>query len=111
MRENQFLKVKNSLGKDFIESKDSELKDRKVKIKREIEQLFFKPIIVSIDHTDKFEEKGMKKIRLIKNTWYDCLINYIPQPMRKSVGGLKINLLVFLRQIHLNKQCMGEERN
>ena len=66
---------------------------------------------MSIDHTDKFEEKGMKKIRLIKNTWYDCLINYIPQPMRKSVGGLKINLLVFLRQIHLNKQCMGEERN
>ena len=37
MRENQFLKVNNSLGKDFIESKDSELKDRKVKIKREIE--------------------------------------------------------------------------
>ena len=24
---------------------------------------------------------------------------------------LKIKLLVFLRQIHLNKQCMGEERN
>ena len=35
MRENQFLKVKNSLlelEKDFIELKDIELKDRKVKI-------------------------------------------------------------------------------
>ena len=35
MRENQFLKVKNSLlelEKDFIELKDIELKDRKAKI-------------------------------------------------------------------------------
>ena len=38
---------------------------------------------------DKFEEKEMKKIRPIKNTWYDCLINYNPDPVRKSVGGFK----------------------
>ena len=31
----------------------------------------------------------MKKIRHIKNIWYDWLINYIPDPMRKSVGGFK----------------------
>ena len=31
----------------------------------------------------------MKKIRAIKNTWYDCLINYISDPIRKSVEGLK----------------------
>ena len=66
--------MKNSLlelKKDFIELKDRELKNREVKIKREIEELFFKPLIVSLDNTDKFEQKEMKKIRLIKNTWYD----------------------------------------
>ena len=66
--------MKNSLlelKKDFIELKDRELKNREVKIKREIEELFFKPLIVSLDDTDKFEQKEMKKIRLIKNTWYD----------------------------------------
>ena len=66
--------MKNSLlelEKDFIELKDRELKNREVKIKREIEELFFKPLIVSLDDMDKFEQKEMKKIRLIKNTWYD----------------------------------------
>ena len=36
---------------------------------------------------DKFEE--MKKTRPIKNTWYDWLINYIPEPIRKSVAGFR----------------------
>ena len=74
---NQFLKVKNSileLEKDFIELKDSELKDRNVKIKRDKEELFFKLITVSIDDMDKFERKEIKKIRPIRNTWYDWLI-------------------------------------
>ena len=60
MRKNKFLKVKNSLlelEKYFIELKVLELEDRKVKIKREIEELFFKPIIVSIDDMDRFEKK------------------------------------------------------
>ena len=60
MQKNQFLKVKNSLlesEKYFTELKDTELKDREVKIKRKIEELFFKPIIVSIDDMDKFEQK------------------------------------------------------
>ena len=38
---------------------------------------------------DGFEEEEMKKIRPIKNTCYDWLINYIPKPMRKSVSVLK----------------------
>ena len=53
MQKNQLLKIKNSpleLEKDFIELKDGE-----VNIKREIEELFFKPIIVSIDDMEKFE--------------------------------------------------------
>ena len=55
MQNNQFLRVKNillELEKDFTELKDIELTDRKVKIKREIEELFHKPIIVSEDDMD-----------------------------------------------------------
>ena len=69
MQKNQLLRVKNiflELEKDLIESRDRELKDREVKIKRKREELFFKPIIVSIDNMDKFEQKEMKKIRSIK---------------------------------------------
>ena len=29
------------------------------------------------------------KIRPIKNAWYDWLINYIVEPIRNGVGGLK----------------------
>ena len=72
MENNQFLKVKNSLlelEKDFIKSKDKELKDREVKIKREMEELLLKPFIVFIYDTDKLEQEGRKKIRPIKNTY------------------------------------------
>ena len=58
MRKKWFLKVKNSLlklEKDFIELKDRELKDGEVKTKREIEEIFFKPLSVSEDDMDKFE--------------------------------------------------------
>ena len=68
MQKNQFLKVNNSLlelEKDFIELKDTELKDREVEIERRIEELFFKLIIVSTDEMDKFEQKEMKKMKPI----------------------------------------------
>ena len=45
--------------------------------------------MVSIDDMDKFEQKVMKKIRPIENTWCDWLINYIPALIRKSVSGFK----------------------
>ena len=35
----------------------------------------------------------MKKIRTVKNTWYDWLISYIPEPIRKSVGSFKDKVL------------------
>ena len=92
MWENQFSMVKSILSeleKDFMKLKDWELKDGEVKTKREIKELLFKPIVVSIDDMDKFDEKGTKKIRLIKNTLYDWLINYILESIRKSVGGFK----------------------
>ena len=57
-----------------------------------MEKLLFKPVIVSIDDMDKFEQKEMKKIRSIKNSWYDWLINYIPDPIGKSLVGFKINV-------------------
>ena len=72
MPNNQFLKVKNSLlelEKDF-----TELKNREEKIKREIEELFYKSIIVSKNDIGKFEEQEMKKIRPIKRNWFDRLI-------------------------------------
>ena len=59
------------------------MKYREVKTKR------LKPIMVSIDDMDKFEQKEMNKIRRIKNTGNDLLVNYIPEPIRKSVGSFK----------------------
>ena len=38
---------------------------------------------------DRFEENEIKKIRPIKNTCYGWLINYILEPIRKSVGVFK----------------------
>ena len=60
MQNYQFLRVKYSLlelEKVFVGVKDRELKDRKEKIKRKIEELFHKLIIVSKDDMDKFEEQ------------------------------------------------------
>ena len=38
---------------------------------------------------NRFGKKEMKKIRPIKNTCSDSLINYIPEHIRKSVDGFK----------------------
>ena len=79
------------------------MKDRK--IKRDTDELFLRSIIVSIDDMDRFERKGMKKIRPIKNTWYDWLINYIPKPIRKVVGGFMDNT-VSLSKSKTSKQAV-----
>ena len=60
--------------------KDGKLKDREVKTKREI---------VSIDDMDKFKQKETKKIKPIKNIWYNWLNNYIPGLIRRGEGSLK----------------------
>ena len=49
-----------------MELNDRDSKDKKEKIKREIEELFYKLIIVSKDDMDKYEEQDMKKIRPTK---------------------------------------------
>ena len=64
MRKNQFWKVNNSfleLDKDFIELKDKELKDREVKIKREIKELFLNRLLcLQIKWLSLNKKKGRK---------------------------------------------------
>ena len=72
--------------KNFKGLKDLELNDTKAKIKKEIEKLFNKPIIVSKDDMDKFEEHEMKKIRPIIRNWFDWLI-------KQSVIGKKPKII------------------
>ena len=38
---------------------------------------------------DRIEQEEIKKKRTNKNTCYDWLINYIPEPVRKNVCGFK----------------------
>ena len=61
----------------------------------------------SIVSIDKFEKKKeIKKIRTIKNTWYECLINYIPELTRKSVAGFK-DKIVSLFKTNTPKQTVN----
>ena len=64
---------------------------------------------MSIDDIDKFEQNEMKKIRPIKNTWYDWLISYIPELIRKSVAGFK-DKIVNLFEVNTPKQTVCERR-
>ena len=108
VQKKQFLKVKNNLlelEKDFIDLKDIELKDKEIKIKKEIEKPFFKPTFVSMEDMDWFEDEEMKKISPNKNTWYDWLINNIPKPIRKSVSVLK-NKFISLFKTNTPKQTV-----
>ena len=72
MIKSHFLNAKNSifnLEKDFIELK-TELKDREIKIKKEIEELIIEPIIVWIEDTERPEEEMKKQIRSVNYTWH-----------------------------------------
>ena len=91
--------------------KDRELKVREVKIKREIKELFLKPIIMSLDDMDKFEQKEMKKIRPVKNILYDWLINYIPEPIRKSVDGFKHKIVSLFKTNTPTQIIYGRRKN
>ena len=57
--------MKNSLlelQKYFIKLTDRKLRDRKVEVKGEIEELLFRLII---NDMDKFEQKTMKEIKIL----------------------------------------------
>ena len=92
-------------GTHFIELKERELKDRELKIKWDHKELFFKPIIEFTDDMDKYKQKEMRKIRPIKNTFYDWLIYYILDPIRKSVGGSK-DKIVSVFKTNTTKQAV-----
>ena len=38
---------------------------------------------------DKFEQKELDKLKPIKNAWYDGLVDYIPELIRKRVRGFQ----------------------
>ena len=54
----EILKCYYQNQKDFIDLKDRELKDREIKLKREIEELFFKLIFFPIEDMDWFEKRN-----------------------------------------------------
>ena len=64
---------------------------------------------MSVDDKDKFEQKEMKKMRPVKNTLYDWLTNYIPELIRKSVGGFK-DKFISLFKINTPKQTVDGKR-
>ena len=43
----------------------------------------------------------------IKNTCYDWIINYILDPIRKSVGGFKDKVISLFKTNTHKKQCIG----
>ena len=65
---------------------------------------------MSIDGRDKFEQKETKKIRPIKNTWYDWLINYITEAKRKSTGSFKDKVLSLFKTKRLKQTVYGRRK-
>ena len=66
------------------------MKDREEKIKKEIEELLFEPIMVSKDNLDKFGGQETKIIRPIKINWFDRLIKQTV--MRKKTNIIRDRL-------------------
>ena len=52
----------------------------------------------------------MKKIRPIKNACYDWLISYVPEPIRKSVGGFKDKIVSFFKTNTPKKSVYGRRK-
>ena len=104
------LKIKNSLLK--LQKDSREFKNREIKIRKELQELFIKPamfllrpknpfhqesiplsrprqqalspINISSTDMDKVEETKMIKNRwIVKNTWYYWSINPIPEPIKR----------------------------
>ena len=78
------------------------MKDREKKIKREIEELFGKPILVSIEDMNRLEKNRSIKQHLLKSTWHQWLISYFVEPIRNSADGLKDKIISALKDAILN---------
>ena len=48
-----------------------------------------------------------KSQKTVKNTWWDWLINYIPEPIRRSVGGFKDKIVSFFKANTPNQTAYG----
>ena len=58
----------------------------------------------------RIEKQNYKNENSQKNTWYYWLVNYIPEPIRKSVGGFKDIIVRFLRQRNTEANCVWERK-
>ena len=58
---------------------------------------------------DKFEQKEMNEIWSFKSTQYDWLINYIPEPIRKSLDGFKDKIVSLFKTDTLKQTVYGKE--
>ena len=72
---------------------------------------------MSIYDMDKFNKKKelANKRTFTKNTWYaqyESLISYIPEPIQKAVGGVRVFLKPsIIINKNVSKLCMEVERN
>ena len=48
-----------------------------------------------------------KSQETVKNTWWDWLINYIPEPIRRSVRGFKDKIVSFFKTNTSNQTAYG----
>ena len=53
----------------------------------------------------------MKKISPIKNTQQDLLINYLPEPIIKSAGCFKDQVISLFKTNTLKRKCIVEEKS
>ena len=63
-----------------------------MKNQKENRRGILKLIIVPVDDMNKLRKKILKKRHFTKNTWYDWLINYVNESMRKQPVVLKTKL-------------------
>ena len=57
------------------------------------------------------KKKEMKKIKPIKKTWHDWLMNYIPKAIKRNVSGFKDKIASLFKTNPPKKLCMEKERN
>ena len=70
----------------------------------------FKQFIISKDEMDKFEQEELKKEKkIVKNSWFSWLINYVPTPMIKIASDSKDKILI-LYNSKTNKVIRGSRK-
>ena len=79
-----------------MELKDSELKNKKYKLKERDRTAIFNPSLVSLADVDNLKEKETNKLRLIEYTWYDWTINYFLEPITKITDNYNDKIASFL---------------